>query len=147
MDSIDAKIVNILQQDGRISMNRLAAEIPMSVPAACARVHKLEDSGVIRSYSAKISFHAVGRTINAYVLLACNIGEIDKVRTIIEDDSRVAFACFLAGKFTMMLRLACRDMEDYMDFVKKIMPLGTSETYIMLEHIKEDYCELDEADF
>ena len=37
MDSIDEKIIQILQKDGRISMRKLAKELPMSVPAPCAR--------------------------------------------------------------------------------------------------------------
>lgn len=47
MDVIDEKIIQILQKDGRISMQKLAKELPMSVPATCDRVRRLEDSGVI----------------------------------------------------------------------------------------------------
>ena len=43
MDSIGEKIIQILQKDGRISMQKLAKELPMSVPATCDRVRKLED--------------------------------------------------------------------------------------------------------
>ena len=43
MDSIDEKIIQILQKDGRISMQKLAKELPMSVPATCDRVRTLED--------------------------------------------------------------------------------------------------------
>ena len=53
MDSIDEKILSILQQDARISMRNLAKEIPMSVPATCERVRKLEDSGIITGYTVK----------------------------------------------------------------------------------------------
>lgn len=49
MDSIDEKIIQILQKDGRISMQKLAKELPMSVPATCARVRKLEVLGLLRA--------------------------------------------------------------------------------------------------
>lgn len=45
MDQIDEKIIDILQKNGRISMQKLAKELPMSVPATCDRVKKLEDAG------------------------------------------------------------------------------------------------------
>lgn len=60
MDSIDEKILSILQQDARISMRNLAKEIPMSVPATCERVRKLEDSGIITGYTVKVN-QEIGR--------------------------------------------------------------------------------------
>lgn len=76
MDSIDEKIIQILQKDGRISMQKLAKELPMSVPATCDRVRKLEDYGVIEGYSAVVDYTKVGKSINAFILCSLRIGEL-----------------------------------------------------------------------
>lgn len=74
MDSIDEKIIQILQKDGRISMQKLAKELPMSVPATCDRVRKLEDYGVIEGYSAVVDYTKVGKSINAFILCSLRMG-------------------------------------------------------------------------
>ena len=77
MDSTDFKIIEILQNDGKISMQKLAKLLPMSVPATCERVRKLEDAQIITGYTARIDPEKIGRSINAYILMSCNIGELD----------------------------------------------------------------------
>lgn len=142
IDNVDARIINILQKNGRISMNKLAESIPMSVPATCERVHKLEDKGIINGYTVQLSPMAVGKTINAFILFACNIGEIDKVREILNHDHRIISAHFLAGKYTMMLEVSCADMNEYLDLIQILFPLGMSESYIQIECIKERFYDL-----
>ncbi|MCI8993970.1 MAG: Lrp/AsnC family transcriptional regulator [Eubacterium sp.] len=142
MDHVDCMIMNALQKNGRISMNKLAESIPMSVPATCERVRKLEDNGAIAGYTVSLSPMLLGKTINAFILFACNIGEIDKVREFLNQDHRVISAHFLAGKYTMMLEVSCTDMNEYLDLIQILFPLGTSESYIQIECIKERFYDL-----
>ena len=137
MDSIDGKIIEILQITGKISMHALADQIPMSIPATCERVKKLEDAGVIKGYAAEIDSKKLGYSVTGYILFACNLGAVDRVRELLEKDNRAKRIEFLAGKFTMMIEFACVDMDDYLDFLNLIMPLGTSETYVKVGTIKK----------
>lgn len=79
MDQIDEKIINILQKNSRITMQKLAKELPMSVPATCERVKKLEDSGVITGYTATVDTTKMGKTINAFILCSLRIGELESI--------------------------------------------------------------------
>lgn len=144
MDSIDCKILNELQKNGRISMNKLARTIPMSVPATCERVKKLEEAGAISGYTVNLSPAAIGKGVNAFMLFACNIGEINEVRKILNEDPRVVAVYFLAGKYTMMIELSCTDMDEYVDFIQVLFPFGTSETYVQISCIKEKFYSLSE---
>lgn len=69
MDNTDFKIIEILQQNARISMQRLAQEINMSTPATIERVRKLEESGSIVGYRAMVRPERVGRDIVAFVMI------------------------------------------------------------------------------
>ena len=51
-DEIDKKILNILQEKGRITNANLAADVGLSPPPMLERVKKLEKSGVISKYVA-----------------------------------------------------------------------------------------------
>src|SRR3954453_19860864 len=56
----DARVLAILQTDGRRSYAELGADLGMAGPSAHERVKKLESRGVIRGYSAELEAAAVG---------------------------------------------------------------------------------------
>lgn len=62
----DARIVELLQRDGRRPYADLGAEIGMSGPSAHERVKKLEARGVIQGYAAVVDPRAIGYDIVAF---------------------------------------------------------------------------------
>lgn len=67
IDDIDRKILNILQQNARVSNVQIAREVGMAPSAILERIRKLESRGVIRGYEAKIDPEALGLNLLAYV--------------------------------------------------------------------------------
>src|ERR1051325_3447853 len=62
----DAKILSVLQRDGRLPYQELGAEVGMSGPSAHERVKKLEARGVITGYAALVDPRALGYDILAF---------------------------------------------------------------------------------
>jgi Lrp/AsnC family leucine-responsive transcriptional regulator len=62
----DARILEVLQRDGRRPYAELGADVGMSGPSAHERVKKLEARGVIRGYAAIVDPDAVGLAILAF---------------------------------------------------------------------------------
>ena len=62
----DARILDVLQRDGRRAYADLGAEVGMSGPSAHERVKKLEARGVIKGYAAVVDPAAVGFDILAF---------------------------------------------------------------------------------
>ena len=62
----DARILDVLQRDGRRAYADLGAEVGMSGPSAHERVRKLEARGVIKGYAAVVDPAAVGFDILAF---------------------------------------------------------------------------------
>ncbi|SNT15974.1 Lrp/AsnC family transcriptional regulator [Rhodococcoides kyotonense] len=61
MDSVDEHILLLLQENGRLSNQDLAARVGLT-PAPCLRrVRKLEEDGVIRGYSAIVDRTRMGK--------------------------------------------------------------------------------------
>jgi len=70
IDLQDRQLLRVLQNDGRVSNQQLAAETAMSTSACWRRMRSLEETQVIRGYTALLdpklcglSFHAAVRTI------------------------------------------------------------------------------------
>jgi Lrp/AsnC family leucine-responsive transcriptional regulator len=62
----DARILDVLQRDGRRSYADLGAEVGMTGPSAHERVKKLEARGVIQGYAALVNPAAIGYDILAF---------------------------------------------------------------------------------
>lgn len=69
MDRIDARIVTLLQQDGRMSVIDLAEKVGLT-PTPCARrVARLESDGVITGYSARVDQAKLGYPLTVFIFV------------------------------------------------------------------------------
>ncbi|MBR3426123.1 MAG: Lrp/AsnC family transcriptional regulator, partial [Neisseriaceae bacterium] len=66
-DKTDLRILNALQQNGRLSNVELAERVALSPSPCLRRLKQLEDSGVIERYSALLSPNKIGLGLQAYI--------------------------------------------------------------------------------
>ena len=69
MDSIDLKLITLLQKNARTPLKILANQVFLSSPATAARIEKLEKEGIIGSYSANVDLKKAGFPIIAFIQL------------------------------------------------------------------------------
>lgn len=68
IDETDVKILEILQREGRTKRNDLAERVGLSLPAVSERLKKLEESGIITGYYARLNHHMLGKDITAFII-------------------------------------------------------------------------------
>jgi DNA-binding Lrp family transcriptional regulator len=69
VDAIDRKILAALQQDGRLTVTELAAQVGLSISPCHRRLRELERSGAIRGYRAVVDADALGLSFEALVFI------------------------------------------------------------------------------
>src|SRR6202030_1173104 len=69
VDAVDRKILAALQQDGRLTITELAAQVSLSVSPCHRRLRELERSGTIRGYRAIVNAEAIGLGFEALVFI------------------------------------------------------------------------------
>jgi len=67
LDEIDARLVDLLQADGRATQLELARSVRLSQPAVAERIRKLEQAGVITGYKAQVDPAKLGIDITAFI--------------------------------------------------------------------------------
>ncbi|MBW9061932.1 Lrp/AsnC family transcriptional regulator [Rhizobium herbae] len=116
IDAIDAAILRILQQNGRIANAELAEKVGLSASACSRRVDILEKTGVISGYHARLSHKALDYRIMVIVHISLS-GQFAK--TLAEFEAAVklcpnVLVCYLmSGEYDYILRVAAKDLEDY----------------------------------
>jgi Lrp/AsnC family transcriptional regulator, leucine-responsive regulatory protein len=71
VDRVDRRILEELQADARLSFNELSRRVRLSAPAVAERVRRLEATGVITGYHARVDPSRVGRPVEAVVVMDC----------------------------------------------------------------------------
>ena len=116
MDRYDKQILELLQQDGRISNKQLAERVNLSESACLRRVRALEDSGTIQRYVAMLSQDRVGVSGDVLVHIGLHREEQSELAAF-EDAVRQipeVMECYLmTGEFDYLLRVVVADMADF----------------------------------
>jgi len=116
LDSIDRKILTLLQGDGRMSNSDLADRINLSPSACLRRVKRLEDDGFIDGYVMLINQAAAGKPTNVFVeITLANLGEdtVDAFESAVISCPDVRGCYLMSGDADYLLRIACAGPEGY----------------------------------
>ena len=70
MDTIDLKILDLLQRDGRASHSEIAKAVNLSAPSVGERIKKLESAGIIKRYVAVLDANKVNHSIMAFIAVS-----------------------------------------------------------------------------
>jgi Lrp/AsnC family transcriptional regulator, leucine-responsive regulatory protein len=67
LDAIDYKLLDLLQQDARMTQMEMAAAVGLSQPAVAERMRKLEQEAIITGYTARVDGRKLGKDITAFI--------------------------------------------------------------------------------
>ncbi len=143
MDSIDKKLLGLVQNDARMTNKELALKLQMSVTAVYERIRKLEREGVIKNYVALIDRNKIEKAFMVF----CHIKLVQHTKDyLVRFESEViklpeVLECFhVSGDYDYILKIAVKDMEAYRDFmVTKLTGLqhiGSTHSSFMIGEIK-----------
>ncbi len=123
MDSVDKKILDLIQIDGKISNQELADRVALSPSPCSRRVKQLEDDGYIRQYVALLDPKKVGLELSVIVLVGLNSHDIQKMRMFEETVSSFSevMQCYLITGQTAdyILQVVVSNLEEYQSFLLK----------------------------
>lgn len=88
IDDIDARILTLLQEHGRMKRNRIAEEVGLSVPSVSERMRKLEERGIITGYHAVVNAKRMHIDITAYIRVM--VENSDEYPDFVEHASQLA---------------------------------------------------------
>lgn len=138
-DQIDARILDILRSDGRISWRELAERVHLAPSSVADRVRRLENRGVITGYSARIDPAAVGRTVRAVVDVSLVPGdEADAFETRLAERDEVVMAAYVTGSADYTIVAECAGAEGLDSFVRWVRAdtaVGRTESKLMLRSV------------
>jgi Lrp/AsnC family leucine-responsive transcriptional regulator len=143
LDKINKKILQQLQEDGRISNVDLAARVNLS-PAACLeRVKKLHEAGYVRGYTALLDPQLLGASLLVFIEVVLDRTTPDVFEAFkrsVQTIDEVLECHMVAGGFDYLIKARVKDMHAYRDFLGKTLlqlkGVRETHTYAVMEEVK-----------
>ena len=124
LDSIDRKIIGVLQNDGRTSNADLAENINLSASACHRRVQRLHSTGIIKNYVALLNSRLVGLPTTVFVEITLS-GQADEVLDAFERQVKLipdVLECHLmSGSADYLLKVVAKDTDDFARIHRKYL--------------------------
>ena len=140
VDKDDRLLLRELIADARLSHRELSRRTGLSLATVNRRVRRMEESGVIRGYSARVDPEAVGWHLSVLVGLRIEKGHLRAVQQEISRDPRIVGVYDITGDWDGFVVARLRDRRDLDDLAKTTLSgphiLRTS-TMVVLDTVDE----------
>ena len=120
LDATDLQILNLLQQDGRMTIKELSNQLNLSTTPIFERIKKLEKSGVIDRYMAVLNPDKLGKKLTAFAHISIKDHSKELVEKFVEQVisfSEVLECHYVTGAADFMIKVLVEDIETYNHFV------------------------------
>lgn len=143
VEPADVRILEALQEDGRLTNQALAEKVGLSTSPSWRRVRQLEETGVIQGYKAVLDRRAIGLGVLTFIRVKIDSHSAAEAEAFAAEVSRLdeVVACYsIAGDADFLLQVVSPDLDAYADFamstLRRLPRIKEMQTTFVLKEIK-----------
>ncbi len=143
LDDRDWHLLRLLQQDNRLAISALAAEVGMSTSACWRRIRQYEEAGIVTGYGARVDPAKLGFGFQAIVHVHLTRHDPAQLVAFIRavEARKEVMDCFATtGQADYYLRVLCHDIAAYNQFLEtflfRLPAVQSAQTNVVLREIK-----------
>jgi len=144
LDPIDLKILKILQANSKITNLDLSKKIGLSPAPTLERVKKLEHSGIIESYHARVNPQLIDLSVQTFVLVSLawqKENALDNFIQKVHQIDEIVECYIITGEADFLMKLVCADIPSYEKLLfktlSKIDEIERLKTLMTLSTLKD----------
>ncbi len=139
VDELDRRIIEALQENGRESFRRIAAQLGVSEATVRARYARLTSEGILQVVAVT---NPLGLGFDQALIGAKTSGAPDAVADEIAKWPEADYVVVTAGQFDLVVEVVTADRRELLDLTNRMRALDgvvTTETFFYLEMWKQLY--------
>ncbi len=141
MDEKDKEILNILQENGRMTASEISDKIDLSIPTVAERIRKLNEYGFLQEFRAIAGAKKVGYDVTAYILLdMSSASDYNDVVKKSKKNSEVLECHSITGEGSHILKIRTKNTSSLELLLRDIQSwpgVRRTRTMIVMSTIKE----------
>lgn len=128
LDNIDIQLIYALTADSRTSLAELARSLSMSAPSVSERVHRLEESGIIESFTLEIEPKFLGYSLAFYIRIRPLPGQQPKVITLITEIEQIVECDRITGDDCFIAKVFVKSAAELEQILDQLIPYAQTNT-------------------
>ncbi len=140
LDEMDIKILQLLQQNGRMTVKEMSGKLNLSPTPIFERIKKLENGGIIDHYTAVINAEKLGRKLSAFAHVSFKDHSkalIDEFEERILRFHEVQECHYVTGGADFIIKIQVNDIDQYKEFITEkligIPNIAKIESFLSLQ--------------
>lgn len=138
IDELNWKILSSLQKNSRESFSSIGRKIGLTSPAVAERVKKMEDTGVLEGYIAKVSHNKLGYQLKAMITMKAFMGKLKPFLDQVTRLDEVVNCYRITGNENIIMEVVLRDQFHLEQFIDMLIQYGETRTNIILSDVVSD---------
>lgn len=118
LDSVDFKILKMLIENGKETLDKISDEVGLSTSGVRRRVKKLEEEDVIRGYTAKVDPEKAGYGVVAFLNIDVDSSEAGRIAGVLSRCKGVCEVHRTTGNHGLIAKFRAENRGEISDFVE-----------------------------
>ena len=143
LDTIDVRILEVLQENARVSISELSNQVNLSLSAVSERLKKLENSNIIEQYTTVLNPAAMEKELSAIMMISMeDPSDTVEFRRLVQELDEILECHYITGTYDYVLKITTKNMatlELLMNKIKSIKSIKHTETNVIFSTIKNKH--------
>jgi DNA-binding Lrp family transcriptional regulator len=141
VEDLDLQILSLMQEDCRLSFNKIARKLGISVGTAFNHVKNLEKKGIINGYTVTLDSGKLGYSLTVIIMIQAEGSFLADVENEISKNANIVAVYDITGDYDAVALAKFKDRASLNAFIKNLLALPhikRTVTHIVLNVVKED---------
>ena len=143
LDTIDVRILEVLQENARVSISELSKQVNLSLSAVSERLKKLENSNIIEQYTTVLNPAAMEKELSAIMMISMeDPSDTAEFRRLVQELDEILECHYITGTYDYVLKITTKNMatlELLMNKIKSIKSIKHTETNVIFSTVKNKH--------
>ena len=131
IDSLNWNILNLLQQNARISNAAIGRKVGISSPAVSERIKKMEDAGLILGYKTIVSPFKADYQLKAIITLRAFMGKLKPFLAKVKTYDQVINCYRITGNENIVMEVVLKNQKQLEGIIDELIVDGVTKRHIV----------------
>jgi len=133
LDTIDRKIMRLLQEDAKLNVKDIAIRLNLTKTPIYERIKRLEREGIIDKYVAIVNRKKLAPSILVFISGKLEVSKFEQTEEFyagIMELPEVLDCYLMSGEYDFLLKVMVKDLDDYHEFYSKKLSQVPRVSYV-----------------
>ncbi len=137
-DDLDWKILELLQENARLSFAQIGRVVKLSPSAVAERVQRMEDTEVITGYTTQVNPSKLGWSLSAFIMMSVNSMNFQSFTNTLSEYPEMVECTRVTGKDCLIMKFHVKDSKHLENVINRLAMHGDPTTLLILNEVKKN---------